>query len=77
MSDQTRDNRVGKSVSTTLEFGPPKFQATIPEHARRILRVTEDDLNYEKGKEVQKVVVSADLTVEEVYTKQIGGDGSK
>ena len=74
MSEQNRDYRVGKTVSTTLEFGPPKFQATIPEHARRILNVTEDDLKYEKGDEMEKVVVSAELTVEEIYTKELGGD---
>ena len=74
MSEQNRDGRVGKTVSTTLEFGPPKFQATIPEHVRRILNVTEDDLKYKKGDEIEKVVVSAELTVEDVYTKSIGGD---
>jgi len=74
MSKQGRDDRVGKTVSTTLEFGPPKFQATIPEHVRRILNVTEDDLTYKKGEEMEKVVVSAELTVEEVYTKKLGGD---
>lgn len=74
MSEQNRDDRVGKTVSTTLEFGPPKFQATIPEHARRILNVTEDDLKYVKGDEMEKVVVSAELTVEEIYTKELGGD---
>lgn len=74
MSEQNRDDRVGKTVSTTLEFGPPKFQATIPEHARRILNVTEDDLKYEKGDQMEKVVVSAELTVEEIYTKELGGD---
>lgn len=68
------DDQVGKTVSTTLEFGPPKFQATIPEHARRILNLTEEELKYEKGEEMEKVVVSAELTVEEVYTKDLGGD---
>jgi hypothetical protein len=68
------DSSIGKSVSTTLEFGPPKFQATIPEHVRRILNVTEDDLKYQKGEEMEKVVVSAELTVEEIYTKDLGGD---
>lgn len=72
--NRDEDDRVGESVSTTLEFGPPKFQATIPELARRILDVTEDDLKYEKGDEMEKVVVSAELTVEEVFTKELGGD---
>ena len=77
MNKQNRDedDRVGDSVSTTLEFGPPKFQATIPELARQILNVTEDDLKYEKGEEMEKVVVSADLTVEKVRTKDLRGDG--
>jgi hypothetical protein len=74
MPEQTREDTVGKTVSTTLEFGPPKFQATIPEHVRRILNVTEHDLKYEKGEEMEKVVVSAELTVEEIYTKDLGGE---
>jgi hypothetical protein len=72
MTDQNKDERLGKTVSTTLEFGPPKFQATIPEHTRRILDVTEDDLKYKKGDEIEKVVVTAELTVEEIYTKELG-----
>ena len=71
---KNENSSIGKSVSTTLEFGPPKFQATIPEHVRRILNVTEDDLNYQKGKKVEKVVVTAELTVEDIYTKDLGGD---
>lgn len=73
MSDSS-NHRMDRSVSTTLEFGPPKFQATVPEHVRRILSVTEDDLEYEKGEKVEKVVVSAELVVEEVYTKSLGDD---
>lgn len=72
MSQKVSDEKIGKSVATTLEFGPPKFQATIPEHVRRILNVTEDDLKYVKGEEMEKVVVSAELTVEEIYSKQLG-----
>ncbi len=72
-----QDDRIGKSTTTTLEFGRPKFQATIPEHSRRILGVTEDDLEYKKGDEMEKVVVTAELTVEEIYSKDLGGDGSE
>jgi hypothetical protein len=72
MSDQ--DSRVGKSTTTQLEFGPPKYVATIPERARRILGAMDDELEYEKGEKVEKVVVTAELTVEEVYTKDLGGD---
>lgn len=74
MNNRDQDPRVGESVNTTLEFGPPKFQATIPEHVRRILDVTEDDLKYVKGDEMEKVVVSAELTIEEVFTKDLGGE---
>jgi hypothetical protein len=68
------DARIGKTTTTQLEFGPPKYVATIPERARRILGATDDELEYEKGEEVEKVVVTAELTVEEVYTKDLGGD---
>ena len=68
------DERIGKSTTATLEFGRPKFQATIPEHARRILDITEDELEYEKGERMYKVVVTAELTVEDIYTKEIGGE---
>lgn len=70
----SNDNSERKSVSSTLEFGPPKFQATIPEHVRRILDVTEDDLEYVKGEKVEKVVVSAELTIEDIYTKSLSSD---
>ena len=73
MSEQ-QDERIGKSTTTTLEFGRPKFQATIPEHARRILGVTEDDLEYKKADKMDKVVVTAELTVEEVYSKDLSND---
>jgi hypothetical protein len=68
------DDIEGNSVVTQLEFGRPKFQATIPERARRILGVTEDDLEYEKGSHSERVVVQAELTVKDVYVKNLGGD---
>lgn len=67
-----QDSRVGNSTTTQLEFGPPKYVATIPERARRILGTR--DLEYEKGEKVEKVVVTAELTVEDIYTKDLGGD---
>lgn len=72
MADK-QDDRLGKSTVTTLEFGRPKFQATIPEHARQILNITEDDLEYVRGEKIEKVVVTAELTVEKIYTKNLGG----
>jgi hypothetical protein len=68
-NSDSEDVRVGNSTSTTLEFSPPKYQATIPEAARRILNV--DNLEYEKGDRVEKVVCSAEITVERVYTKEL------
>ncbi|WP_430506575.1 hypothetical protein [Haloparvum sp. PAK95] len=72
MSEQ--DDRVGNTTTTQLEFGPPKYVATIPERARRILGATDDELEYKKGEKIEKVVVTAELTVEEVYTKDLGSD---
>lgn len=69
--NSTEDYRIGNSTTTTIEFARPKFQATIPESARRILDVTEETLEYEKGEKVEKVVCSAEITVEKVYTKEI------
>jgi len=53
-------------ITVPLEFGRPKFQATIPEKARRALGVNDIDND-------EKVIVSADLTLKKVYTKD-GGD---
>lgn len=57
--DQSEDS---KQITVPLEFGKPKYQATIPEQARRILGVNDID-------DDEKVIVSADLTLKEVYTK--------
>jgi hypothetical protein len=50
------------TVVTQLEFGEPKYQATIPERARRVLGVNdlEDD---------ERAIVEAQLKLQEVYTK--------
>jgi len=66
---ENEDPQIGKSTTTTLEFAAPKYQATIPEAARRILEV--DDLEYKKGKRIEKVVCSAEITVERIYTKEL------
>jgi hypothetical protein len=57
------DSEDSSEITVPLEFGKPKFQATIPEQARRALGVNdiEDD---------EKVIVSADLTLKKVYTKE-------
>lgn len=65
------DYRVGKTTTTHLEFGRPKFLSAIPQRARRSLDATEDKLDYEAGEKVEKVVVEAELTVTEVYTKDL------
>lgn len=65
------DYRVGKSTITHLEFGPPKFLSAVPQKARRALDATKDELEYKKGEEVEKVVVQAELTVTEVYKKDL------
>lgn len=57
----------GKTVTTELEFGPPKYQATIPETARRLLGV--NDLE-----DTERAIVSAEITLEMVYDKDDGGD---
>ncbi|WP_133305165.1 hypothetical protein [Halonotius pteroides] len=69
--ESEEDYRVGKSTITNIEFGPPKFLSAIPQRARRTLDATTEDLEYEQGEEVEKVVVQAELTVTEVYTKDL------
>lgn len=69
--NSTEDSRIGSSTTTTIEFARPKFQATIPGSARRILGVTEETLEYKKGEKVEKVVCTAEITVEKIYTKEL------
>jgi hypothetical protein len=66
MSEQ--DRRVGNTTTTHIEFGPPKYQGTIREFARSELGA--DDLAYEKGGKIEKMVVKAELEVIEVNEKQ-------
>jgi hypothetical protein len=56
------DEQEGLSVITQIEFGPPKYQTTIPRRARKVLGV--DDLDDD-----QSVIVQAELTLQDVYTK--------
>jgi hypothetical protein len=66
--EDEEDSRVGNTTKTTIEFGPPKFQATIPEPARKILGATEEEMEYEKGKKMEKIVCEAEITVRKVDT---------
>lgn len=66
------DPRIGKTLKTNLEFGPPKYTASIPKSARRSAGLT--DLEYEKGESIEKVVVEAELTITDIYTKNLGGE---
>jgi len=61
----------GEKMHVTLEFGPPKFYGTIPERARRGIGATDENLGYEKGEYVDKVVVSGELEVTDVYRKEL------
>jgi bifunctional DNA-binding transcriptional regulator/antitoxin component of YhaV-PrlF toxin-antitoxin module len=52
----------GRTTVTDIEFGPPKYQATIPETARRVLGINDLD-------DSERAIVSAELTLEKVYDK--------
>lgn len=56
------ESEATQKITVPLEFGKPKFQATIPEQARRTLGVNDIDND-------EKVIVSAELTLKKVYTK--------
>ena len=72
-----KDPRIGRTTTTHIEFGPPKFQGTIREFARAELGA--DNLEYKKGEKAEKMVVKAELEVIKVKEKEIvrGGDGSE
>jgi len=57
------DSEDPPEITVPLEFGKPKFQATIPEKARRALGVNDID-------DDEKVIVSAELTLKRVYAKE-------
>jgi hypothetical protein len=63
-----QDRRVGNTTTTHIEFGPPKFQGTIRKFARSELGA--NDLDYKKGKKIDKMIVKAELEVIEVKEKE-------
>lgn len=52
---------VGNTTTTHIEVGPPKFQTTIREFARKELGI--NDLDYEKGELMEKATIKAELEV--------------
>lgn len=62
---------VGDKTIVQLEFGPPKYNATVPLRARRTIGAIDENLEYEKGERVEKVVVQGELEVTNVYTKEL------
>lgn len=58
-----------KTTSTHIEVGPPKFQTTIREFARKELGI--DDLEYEKGEKAEKAVLKAELELIDIEEKSL------
>lgn len=61
----------GDDMLVQLEFGPPKFNASVPERARRSIDATIETMDYEKGDHVDKVIVEGRLEVTDVYRKDL------
>lgn len=61
----------GDTMHVTLEFGPPKYYGTIPEKVRRGIGATDENLEYKKGEYTDKVVVTGELEVTDVYRKEL------
>jgi len=61
----------GEEMLVQLEFGPPNFDVAIPERARRSIDATLENLEYEKGDHVDKVIVEGKLEVTDVYRKDL------
>ena len=61
----------GDTMICQLEFGPPKFNAAVPEKARRAINATKDELEHETGEYVDKVVVQGEFEVVDVYRKEL------
>lgn len=61
----------GDTMHVTFEFGPPKYYGTIPESVRRGIGATDENLEYKKGERVEKVVVTGEFEVTEVYEKDL------
>ena len=61
----------GDTMICQLEFGPPKFNAAVPEKARRAINATKEEMDHETGEYVDKVVVQGELEVVDVYRKEL------
>lgn len=61
----------GDTMHVTLEIGPPKFYAAVPEAARRRINATSKHMDYEKGEQVDKIVVEGEVVVTDTYTKDL------
>lgn len=68
---ENRKPEVGDTTLVQLEFGPPKYNATVPLRARRAIGAIDENLEYEKGERVEKVVVQGEIEVTDVYTKEL------
>ena len=63
--------KVGDKTLVQLEFGPPKYNAAVPLRARRAIGAIDENLEYEKGERVEKVIVQGELEVTDVYMKEL------
>lgn len=61
----------GDTMICQLEFGPPKFNAAVPQNARRAIDATKEDLDHETGEYIEKVVVQGELEVVDVFRKEL------
>lgn len=72
MPDSSDDKpQVGDTTLVQFEFGPPKYNAAIPLRARRAIGAIDENLSYEKGDHVEKVIVQGEIEVTNVYTKEL------
>jgi hypothetical protein len=72
MAKPTSDKpEVGDKTLVQLEFGPPKYNAAVPLRARRAIGAIDENLSYEKGDHVEKIVVQGEIEVTDVYTKEL------
>ncbi|TKX39999.1 hypothetical protein [Halorubrum sp. CGM4_25_10-8A] len=70
MADSDKPKEGDKTL-VQLEFGPPKYNAAVPLKARRAIGAIDENLEYEKGERVEKVVVQGELEVTNVYMKEL------
>jgi hypothetical protein len=72
MAESASDEpEVGDKTLVQLEFGPPKYNAAVPLRARRAIGAIDENLDYEKGEYVDKVVVQGEIEVTNVYRKEL------